>query len=201
MPSWQKVRLRAHGSSESPKELDPETSIAACFGAEIGKAPVSTRFVAAVDQALDARGRLIHVLPAVVYERAMQRQARPDVRGGPARAARTCDWRAARHARSRGAPSAGRRAAARRSPPAAARHGARDRPTVWGTTSTRPYWSGERPSTPSTFATTGRWGWAGPPGAHRGPMGRCLPRVTPEALYRTRTDDPFLTMEVLYQLS
>jgi hypothetical protein len=26
----------------------------------------------------------------------------------------------------------------------------------------------------------------------------CNPR---EALYRTRTDDPFLTMEVLYQLS
>ena len=27
------------------------------------------------------------------------------------------------------------------------------------------------------------------------------PLQTAEALYRTRTDDPFLTMEVLYQLS
>ena len=26
-------------------------------------------------------------------------------------------------------------------------------------------------------------------------------QITPKAHYRTRTDDPFLTMEVLYQLS
>ena len=29
----------------------------------------------------------------------------------------------------------------------------------------------------------------------------CFAGLSREALYRTRTDDPFLTMEVLYQLS
>jgi hypothetical protein len=35
-------------------------------------------------------------------------------------------------------------------------------------------------------------------GHHRGAKN---PRIAGEALCRTRTDDPFLTMEVLYQLS
>jgi transcriptional regulator with XRE-family HTH domain len=48
--------------------------------AELAKAPVSTRFIAACDEALDARGRLLALLLAMVYERAMQREQRAEAR-------------------------------------------------------------------------------------------------------------------------
>jgi transcriptional regulator with XRE-family HTH domain len=89
-----------------PKPLDPDASNAARLGAEIrsrrsergltleglaaligftpqhvsevelAKASVSKSFVAACDRALDARGRLLELLPAVVYERALERHDR-----------------------------------------------------------------------------------------------------------------------------
>jgi transcriptional regulator with XRE-family HTH domain len=43
---------------------------------ELAKASVSKSFVAACDRALDARGRLLELLPAVVYERALERHDR-----------------------------------------------------------------------------------------------------------------------------
>jgi transcriptional regulator with XRE-family HTH domain len=51
---------------------------------ELAKAPVSGPFVAACDRALDARGDLLDLLPAVVYERAMQRHERSAARKRPA---------------------------------------------------------------------------------------------------------------------
>jgi transcriptional regulator with XRE-family HTH domain len=93
-----------------PKLLDPNASAAAALGAEIrarrgdrgwtlqaladeigyspqhvsdaelAKNPVSEPFVAAVDRALDADGRLLALLPAVVIERAFARQRRASAR-------------------------------------------------------------------------------------------------------------------------
>jgi hypothetical protein len=48
--------------------------------AELAKAPASTRCVTACDRALNARGRLLALLPAMVYERAMQREQRAEAR-------------------------------------------------------------------------------------------------------------------------
>lgn len=89
-----------------PKPLDPDASNAARLGAEIrsrrlghgltleglaelidftpqhvsevelAKASVSKPFVAACDRALEARGSLLELLPAVVYERALERHDR-----------------------------------------------------------------------------------------------------------------------------
>jgi transcriptional regulator with XRE-family HTH domain len=89
-----------------PKPLDPDASHAARLGAEIrarrleraltlealaekigftpqhvsevelAKASVSRPFVAACDRALDAQGSLLELLPAVVYERALERHER-----------------------------------------------------------------------------------------------------------------------------
>jgi transcriptional regulator with XRE-family HTH domain len=89
-----------------PKPLDPDASHAARLGAEIrsrrlqrgltlealaelieftpqhvsevelAKASVSTPFVAACDDALEAQGSLLELLPAVVYERALERHDR-----------------------------------------------------------------------------------------------------------------------------
>jgi transcriptional regulator with XRE-family HTH domain len=100
-----------------PKPIDADASLAAAFGAEIrarrttrgwtlqvlsdqigytpqhisdaelAKAPVSEHFAAAVDRALDADGRLRALLPAVVIERAFERQKRATAR----RAAATLD--------------------------------------------------------------------------------------------------------------
>jgi transcriptional regulator with XRE-family HTH domain len=89
-----------------PKPLDPDASHAARLGAEIrsrrlargwtleglaelidftpqhvsevelAKASVSKPFIAACDRALEANGSLLELLPAVVYERALERQER-----------------------------------------------------------------------------------------------------------------------------
>lgn len=89
-----------------PKQLDPDASNAARLGAEIrsrrhereltleglaeligftpqhvsevelAKASVSRPFVAACDRALEAQGSLLELLPAVVYERALERHDR-----------------------------------------------------------------------------------------------------------------------------
>jgi transcriptional regulator with XRE-family HTH domain len=100
-----------------PKPIDPDASAAAAFGAEIrnrrtargwtlqglsdrigyspqhisdaelARNPVSEPFVVAVDQALEADGRVLELLPAVVVERAFERQKRATAR----RAAATLD--------------------------------------------------------------------------------------------------------------
>jgi transcriptional regulator with XRE-family HTH domain len=92
------------------KPLDRDSSVAAWLGAEIrarrlqrgltlaalarlagysaqhvseverATAPVSGSFVAAVDRALDARGQLLVLLPAVIYERAVGRHERDAAR-------------------------------------------------------------------------------------------------------------------------
>lgn len=97
-----------------PHPLDPEASYAARLGAEIrsrrqdrgltllalasligfslqhlsevelAKAPVSWPFVAACDQALEAGGSLLELLPMVVCERALQRHERAAARHGSA---------------------------------------------------------------------------------------------------------------------
>jgi transcriptional regulator with XRE-family HTH domain len=93
-----------------PKAVDPDASCAARLGAELracrmargltlqalsrrigytpqhisdaelAKSPVSEPFVAAVDGALDARGRLVALYPAIVIERALERQRRAAAR-------------------------------------------------------------------------------------------------------------------------
>jgi transcriptional regulator with XRE-family HTH domain len=100
-----------------PKPIDPTASAGAAFGAairdgrtgrgwtlqalsdridyspqhisdaELAKSPVSEDFAAAVDRALDADGRLLALLDAVVIERAFERQKRASAR----RAAATLD--------------------------------------------------------------------------------------------------------------
>jgi transcriptional regulator with XRE-family HTH domain len=100
-----------------PKPIDPSASAAAAFGAdirarrtergwtlqalsdeigyspqhisdaELAKNPVSEHFAAAVDRVLDADGRLLALLEAVVIERAFERQKRASAR----RAAATLD--------------------------------------------------------------------------------------------------------------
>ena len=51
-------------------------------GVELAKSPVSEHFVAAVDRALDAHGRLVALYPAVVIEREVERQKRSTARRG-----------------------------------------------------------------------------------------------------------------------
>jgi transcriptional regulator with XRE-family HTH domain len=93
-----------------PKPIDPSASAAAAFGAdirarrterewtlqalsdeigyspqhisdaELAKNPVSEHFAAAVDRVLDADGRLLALLDAVVIERAFERQKRASAR-------------------------------------------------------------------------------------------------------------------------
>jgi transcriptional regulator with XRE-family HTH domain len=104
-----------------PKPLDPNASAAAALGAEIrarrtargwtlqalsdevgyspqhvsdvelAKNPVSGHFVAAVDRALDADGRLLALWSAAVIERAFDRQARASARRGALRSPEEVD--------------------------------------------------------------------------------------------------------------
>lgn len=59
--------------------------------AELAKNPFSGPFVAAVDRALDAGGRLVTLYPAVVIERAVERETRANARRGALRSTEEVD--------------------------------------------------------------------------------------------------------------